>query len=60
MTHWFIEELTTGGHSWALLTGPLEERIALARRITDEALRDAAQFADPIGAGQSSPAATSS
>lgn len=59
MTRWFIEELTTSGHSWALLTGSLEERIHLARRITDEALRDAAQLADPIGAGQGSPAATS-
>ena len=36
-----------------LLTGPFELRIALARRITDEALRDAAQLADPIGAGRS-------
>ena len=58
MTRWFIEELTTSGHSWALLTGSLEERIALARRITDEALCDTAMIADPIGAGQSAPEGT--
>lgn len=60
MTGWFIEELTAGDHSWALLSGSLEERIALARRITDEALHDAAWLAAPIGSGQGAPAPASS
>jgi NadR type nicotinamide-nucleotide adenylyltransferase len=59
MTGYFIDELTTGGHSWALLTGSLGQRMDLARRITDEALHDAAELADPIGVGRSSPAPTS-
>ena len=56
MTCWFIEELTASGQSWALLTGSLEERLALARRITDDAWRDRAQLADAIGVGHSSSA----
>lgn len=55
MTGWFVEELTAGGHSWALLTGTYDERIALARRITDEALRDRAAMADPLGPGTGAP-----
>ena len=47
MTNWFIEELTAGNHSWALLTGSLKERITLARRITDQLLRDVSRLTRP-------------
>lgn len=49
MHDWFVEELTRAGHSWALLTGPLNSRMALAVRITDQMLTQRAQFADPLG-----------
>jgi len=35
MTGWFIDTLTAGDHSWVLLTGPIEQRLALAVRCTD-------------------------
>lgn len=56
MTSWFMEELTARGESWALLTGTLEERVALARQVTDEALLDAARFGAPLGFGRTHPA----
>ncbi|QWZ10453.1 AAA family ATPase [Nocardioides panacis] len=51
MTEWFVEELTAAGVSWALLSGSLEERIDLARRVINEALLDAVQFDEPLGTG---------
>ena len=51
MTGWFVEELTASGVSWALLSGTLEERLDLARRIVDEALLDGARFGRPLGTG---------
>ena len=53
MTGWFIDELTAHAHSWALLTGSLQDRIALARRIIDELLRDAGGLSHPIRTGPS-------
>ena len=38
MTGWFIDTLTAGGRSWVLLTGPIEQRLALAVRCTEAAL----------------------
>lgn len=35
MTGWFVDELVRRRLSWALLTGSLEERVALAVRLTD-------------------------
>jgi NadR type nicotinamide-nucleotide adenylyltransferase len=35
MTGWFADALTAAGHSWALLTGSLGERLGLALRVTD-------------------------
>jgi NadR type nicotinamide-nucleotide adenylyltransferase len=49
MTGWFTEALTAAGHSWALLTGSLEERLDLAVRITDPLLALRATFARPLG-----------
>jgi nicotinamide riboside kinase len=39
MTGWFITALTAAGHSWVLLTGTVDERLRLAIRATDLALR---------------------
>lgn len=52
MTGWFVEELTTSCQSWALLTGSLQERIDLAVRITENALRVRSRFAEPLGSGE--------
>lgn len=38
MTGWFISTLTAGNHSWILLTGSIEQRLALAVRCTDAVL----------------------
>jgi NadR type nicotinamide-nucleotide adenylyltransferase len=54
MTDWFVEELTASGVSWVLLSGSLEERIDLARRVIDEALLDGAHFDEPLGTGLAS------
>lgn len=35
MTGWFIDTLTAGDYSWVLLTGPIEQRLALAVRCID-------------------------
>lgn len=49
MTDWFITELTAAGHSWALLTGSIDERLRLATAIADQLLAWRASFADPLG-----------
>ena len=49
MTGWFTDALTKAGHSWALLTGSIEDRLALAIRITDLMLAQRSSFADPTG-----------
>lgn len=49
MTGWFIDALTRSGHSWVLLTGSLDERIALAIRVADQALAARSTFAEPLG-----------
>lgn len=56
MTGWFIDVLTAAGHSWALLTGSLEDRLALAVRITDHLLATRATFTDPFPSGGTPPA----
>jgi HTH-type transcriptional repressor of NAD biosynthesis genes len=38
MTGWFIDSLTAGGQSWVLLTGSVEQRLALAVRCIEAAL----------------------
>jgi NadR type nicotinamide-nucleotide adenylyltransferase len=38
MTGWFITALTAGGHSWVLLTGSIEQRLALALSCTEAVL----------------------
>ena len=48
MTDWFAEALTTAGHSWVLLTGSIEDRLALAVRVTDQMLRNRASFGPAI------------
>jgi HTH-type transcriptional regulator, transcriptional repressor of NAD biosynthesis genes len=49
MTDWFTAELTAAGHSWALLTGSVEQRVRLATTIADQLLRQRSTFADPLG-----------
>lgn len=51
MTEWFADALTTAGHSWVLLTGTLEQRVALAVRTVDQLLAHRMRF----GAPQSGP-----
>ncbi|MEU5843040.1 AAA family ATPase [Rhodococcus sp. NPDC047139] len=48
MTDWFVDALTATGRSWVLLTGTLEERIDLAERVTDQALRVSSEFGVPF------------
>lgn len=48
MTDWFTRALTEAGESWVLLTGSLEQRLALAIRTTDLLLAQAATFAAPV------------
>jgi HTH-type transcriptional repressor of NAD biosynthesis genes len=48
MTGWFAEALTTAGHSWVLLTGSIEDRFALAMRVTDQMLQRRASFGPAI------------
>lgn len=49
MTGWFIDALTEAGHSWVLLTGSADDRVALAIRITDQMLAQRATFTAPLG-----------
>jgi HTH-type transcriptional regulator, transcriptional repressor of NAD biosynthesis genes len=51
MTGWFAAALTAAGHSWVLLTGTLEERLALATRVTDYALSNRCRFGTAITDG---------
>jgi NadR type nicotinamide-nucleotide adenylyltransferase len=44
MTGWFAAALTAAGHSWVLLTGTLDDRLRLATRATDMALRSRGSF----------------
>jgi NadR type nicotinamide-nucleotide adenylyltransferase len=48
MTDWFTRALTDAGESWVLLTGSVEQRLALAIRTTDLLLAQAATFAAPV------------
>ncbi len=48
MTGWFVDELTAAGHSWVLLTGTLEQRVALAVRTIDQLLAVRMSFAPPL------------
>jgi HTH-type transcriptional regulator, transcriptional repressor of NAD biosynthesis genes len=48
MTGWFAAELTAAGHSWVLLTGSIEDRLALAIRVTDSVLECRARFGPAI------------
>ena len=48
MTDWFADALTQAGHSWVLLTGNLDERLALATRVVDYLLAEQARFGAPI------------
>jgi NadR type nicotinamide-nucleotide adenylyltransferase len=49
MTDWFTAELTAADHSWALLTGTLDQRLDLATAIADQLLTWRATFASPLG-----------
>lgn len=49
MTGWFLDALTEAGHSWVLLTGSLEDRLALAVRVVDQVVAHRFSFADPLG-----------
>jgi len=48
MTGWFAAALTAAGHSWVLLTGSVQDRLALAIRVTDAALAYRASFGPAI------------
>jgi HTH-type transcriptional repressor of NAD biosynthesis genes len=48
MTGWFTDALTRAGESWVLVTGSLQQRLALAIRTTDLLLAQAATFAAPV------------
>jgi len=51
MTGWFAAALTAAGHSWVLLTGGIEDRLALAVRVTDSVLACRARFGPAITGG---------
>lgn len=48
MTGWFAAALTAAGHSWVLLTGSLDDRLALAVQVTDYVLADRGRFGPAI------------
>jgi HTH-type transcriptional regulator, transcriptional repressor of NAD biosynthesis genes len=48
MTAWFIDGLTAAGHSWVLLTGTLEQRVALGVRTIDQLLAVRMSFAPAL------------
>jgi len=48
MTGWFTSALTVTGRSWVLLTGSRAERVDLAERTVDLALRQATSFTTPM------------
>jgi len=47
MTVDFAQDLVRHGRPWAMLTGPLGQRLALAERITDRIVRRKLTFASP-------------
>lgn len=51
MTEWFKETLTEEGHSWILVTGSRERRLATATAVIDAILTQQATFASPAWAG---------
>jgi NadR type nicotinamide-nucleotide adenylyltransferase len=48
MTGWFADALTQAQHSWALLTGSLDERVDLAVRTVDQVLARRLAFTVPF------------
>lgn len=48
MTEWFADALTGAGQSWVLLTGSVEERVALCVRALDQLLSHRSHFARPL------------
>lgn len=48
MTRWFEVALVTHEKPWALLTGDIDARVALAERITDQAVGRKLSFSEPI------------
>ena len=51
MTGWFAAALTAAGHSWVLLTRGLQDRLALAVRVTDYVLDHRLRFGQAIAEG---------
>ena len=47
MTEWFKEELTRAGHSWILVTGDRERRMATATEIIDLIIAQRTRFTSP-------------
>ncbi len=48
MTGWFAQSLTAAGHSWLLLTGGLDQRVAFAIRAIDQLLHHRMRFTPPV------------
>jgi nicotinamide riboside kinase len=48
MTGWFADALTAAGHSWALLTGSLDDRVDVAVRTVDALLQHRMTFGEPL------------
>lgn len=48
MTGWFVDALTSAGHSWVLLTGSPAERLDIAIRTVDPLLAHRAHFTEPL------------
>lgn len=48
MTGWFADALTQAGHSWVLLTGDVEQRVALATAVIDRLLKARLSFVASI------------
>ncbi|WP_269938436.1 AAA family ATPase [Arthrobacter sp. HY1533] len=51
MTEWFKEALTEGGHSWILVTGSRERRLATAIAVIDAMLEQQITFSSPAWSG---------
>lgn len=51
MTEWFKETLTAEGHSWILVTGSHERRMATATAVIDAMMVQQASFTSPVWAG---------
>lgn len=50
MTEWFKETLTAAGHSWVLVTGSRERRLATAVAVIDQILERQQRFDSPVWA----------